>query len=59
MSESLEKGWINRQISRMSAEYKMWPEWMRREAELRARRIKEEIDTHEDRQSSDEFYTFR
>ena len=34
------KGWINRQISRVERESKTWPDWMRREAELRAKEQK-------------------
>lgn len=33
---TLPKGWINRQISRVEQDAKNWPEWMRRETELRA-----------------------
>ena len=33
---TLSKGWINRQITRVERESKTWPDWMRRETELRA-----------------------
>lgn len=33
---TLEKGWINRQFARIERDVQSWPEWMRREAEIRA-----------------------
>ena len=33
---TLSKGWINRQITRVERESKTWPDWMRRETNLRA-----------------------
>ena len=33
---TLSKGWINRQITRVERDVKHWPDWMRREAALRA-----------------------
>jgi hypothetical protein len=33
---TLSKGWINRQITRVERESKTWPDWTRRETELRA-----------------------
>ena len=33
---TLSKGWINRQITRVERESKAWPDWMRRETDLRA-----------------------
>ena len=35
-----EKGWINRQCARMEREVQSWPEWMRREFEIRAQEQK-------------------
>lgn len=32
---TLSKGWINRQITRVERDSKTWPDWMRRETELR------------------------
>jgi hypothetical protein len=43
---TLKPGWINRQFARVERDAKTWPEWMRRETELRAernRRTQEEI----------------
>lgn len=34
------KGWINRQITRVDREWKSWPDWMRRETEIRAEALK-------------------
>jgi hypothetical protein len=38
---TLQKGWINRQISRAEQDAKNWPEWMRRETGLRAGKQKD------------------
>ncbi len=42
---TLSKGWINRQITRVEQESKTWPDWMRREAELRAQEQKASTST--------------
>lgn len=42
---TLSKGWINRQISRVERESKTWPDWMRRETELRAEEQKASTST--------------
>jgi len=41
---TLSKGWINRQITRVERESKTWPDWMRRETDLRARQPKASAD---------------
>jgi hypothetical protein len=33
---TFEKGWINRQFARLERDSENWPDWMRREADLRA-----------------------
>jgi hypothetical protein len=42
---TLSKGWINRQITRMERESKTWPDWMRRETELRAQELRASTST--------------
>jgi hypothetical protein len=42
---TLSKGWINRQITRVGRESKTWPDWMRRETELRAQEQKASTST--------------
>jgi hypothetical protein len=42
---TLSKGWINRQITRVERESKTWPDWMRREAEIRAQEQKASTST--------------
>jgi hypothetical protein len=37
---TLPKGWINRQFARVERDAEKWPEWMRRETELREREQK-------------------
>lgn len=37
---TLPKGWINRQVARIERDVKSWPEWMRRETEIRAQEQK-------------------
>jgi hypothetical protein len=37
---TLPKGWINRQFARVERDVKNWPDWMRRETELRAQEQK-------------------
>ena len=32
---TLQKGWINRQFARVERDAQKWPDWMRRETELR------------------------
>ncbi len=32
---TLPKGWINRQVARMEKESQSWPDWMKREIDLR------------------------
>ena len=34
-TQTLPKGWINRQIARLSCDAKHWPYWMKREVEAR------------------------
>lgn len=45
---TLSKGWINRQITRVEQESKTWPDWMRREAEIRAQEQKVSADDSSD-----------
>lgn len=40
---TLEKGWISRQCARIERDVQSWPEWMRREAELRAASMNEPV----------------
>lgn len=47
---TLEKGWINRQFARIERDAQSWPEWMRRDAEIRAASI--EGSEHEARAES-------
>jgi hypothetical protein len=42
---TLSKGWINRQITRVERESKTWPDWMRRETELRVQEQKASTST--------------
>ena len=39
------KGWINRQFARVERDVKNWPDWMRRETELRAQEQKNSLIT--------------
>lgn len=36
----LKQGWINRQFARVERDARNWPEWMRRETEVRAQEQK-------------------
>jgi hypothetical protein len=34
---TLKQGWINRQFARVERDSRTWPEWMRRETEIRGK----------------------
>lgn len=42
---SLRQGWINRQFARVERDAKNWPDWMRRETEIRASEQKMKSDS--------------
>lgn len=42
---TLKQGWINRQFARLERDAKNWPDWMRRETEIRVHEQKSKPDS--------------
>lgn len=42
---TFKQGWINRQFARVERDAKNWPEWMRRESDLRVHEYRERIES--------------
>ncbi len=48
---TLEKGWLDKQFSKVAAEIKEWPEWMRRQSGFKSEQAKPGVSETEVSQS--------